>query len=173
MTTDINNLTPENVVVEYKPLVLCLVGKYKNRGLPTEDLIQEGMLGLLEACTRYNTKHDVLFSTYATYWIKKYILAALSTESGHTFNASSGNLENLPDYKITPELPSYQTPDNDNRIIFPTDLPVIERQILALSYKKNKTLKEIALELHLSTEKVKQIRTKALRRLKTKNPQGV
>ena len=39
-------------------------------GLPADDLVQEGIIGLLEAASRFDIGQDVRFSTYAAWWIK-------------------------------------------------------------------------------------------------------
>jgi len=167
-----NNLNRDTVVSEYKALVYSLAHHYKNRGLALDDLLQEGMIGLLEACQRFDNQQNVQFSTYATYWIKKYMLLAISTELKQTFNISNSKVDYLQDTKTISEpcFPNTQTLKMDS--IIPSGIPVIEKRILILSYKKNKTIKEIAVELNLTPEKVKQIRTKALRRIKKENPQG-
>jgi len=57
--------------MNYLPLIKSLAYKYKGNGVPLEDLIQEGFLGLLEAKSRFDPSKKVKFSTYAFYWIKK------------------------------------------------------------------------------------------------------
>lgn len=169
MTKDLN---PDTVVVEFKSLVYGLAVKYRNSGLDKEDLVQEGMLGLLEACKRFDASRNLQFSTYATYWIKKYILLAISREHKHSLNVSSEQLHELPDTNAAPPQTKIEQADISFKQIVTQDIPDLENRILTLSYKQNKTIKEIAAELNLSQEKIKQIRSKAMRRLKSKNPQG-
>lgn len=54
-------------------LVAKSARKYMNRGLPLEDLIQEGNQGLIKAVDRYDPNQNIRFSTYATHWIEKEI----------------------------------------------------------------------------------------------------
>ncbi len=61
-------------------LVLCnqgLVGKvarrYFDTGLPFEDLMQEGQIGLIKAGERYDPSRGTRFSTYAVWWIRQAI----------------------------------------------------------------------------------------------------
>lgn len=47
--------------------------RYFFSNLELDELIAEGMYGLLQAVKRYNKKKEVQFQTYAQYWIKKYV----------------------------------------------------------------------------------------------------
>ena len=74
-------MNPDILVKEYYPLVRSIAKKYMNLGVPLDDLEQEGMIGLLEAATKYDDSKGAKFSTYATYWIKKKIIQSLDNES--------------------------------------------------------------------------------------------
>lgn len=52
--------------------------KYVLSGVPLEDLIQEGNIGLLVAVDRYDYQLGYKFSTYATWWIKQSITRAIA-----------------------------------------------------------------------------------------------
>ncbi|MDU4062005.1 MAG: sigma-70 family RNA polymerase sigma factor [Acinetobacter baumannii] len=58
-------------------LVNYFAKKYVLSGVPLEDLIQEGNIGLLTAVDRYDYQFGYKFSTYATWWIKQSITRAL------------------------------------------------------------------------------------------------
>ena len=62
-------------------LVINIVKKYKNRGLPFGDLIQEGNLGLMKALEKFNYKLGHRFCTYATWWIKHGCSRAISAQT--------------------------------------------------------------------------------------------
>ena len=64
----------ENIIKENEKLVHKIANRYSHLGVPTEDLVQEGLLGLLEAVDKYDENKDAAFSTYAYYWIKKRII---------------------------------------------------------------------------------------------------
>ena len=54
----------------YGRLVIAAAAKFRHYGLPINDLIQEGNIGLLEAAKRFEPDREFRFSTYATWWIK-------------------------------------------------------------------------------------------------------
>lgn len=62
-------------------LVVCIARAYRRFGLPMEDLVQEGNLGLLAAVRKYDPEFGVAFSTYAAGWIRQAICRAISIKS--------------------------------------------------------------------------------------------
>lgn len=62
--------------------VLEVAGALQGRGVPLEDLLAEGNIGLVEAAHRFDPRRQVKFLTYASWWIRKRILAFLARESG-------------------------------------------------------------------------------------------
>jgi RNA polymerase primary sigma factor len=61
-------------------LVLRAVDDYKECGVPLDDLVQEGNLGLIRAARHFDpSTHAARFATYATYWIRCFIMRALAT----------------------------------------------------------------------------------------------
>ena len=62
-------------------LVVHLAKHYQNRGLPIEDLIEEGNLGLIRAVERFDPAFNCRFSTYAVWWIRQYMSRSLISQS--------------------------------------------------------------------------------------------
>lgn len=66
-------------------LVISVAKNFRNRGLPMEDLINEGNVGLVNAVDRYDPSIGSRFSTYASYWIDQAIRRSvqMSTQMIH------------------------------------------------------------------------------------------
>ncbi|MCK4956463.1 MAG: sigma-70 family RNA polymerase sigma factor [Candidatus Cloacimonetes bacterium] len=152
-----------NIYDEYLPLVIDIVNKYQHLGVPREDLIQEGLIGLMEAEKRYDASHNTKFSSYAVFWIKKYILAAVDIERKESLKYAKLAKEKA---KAQAKTAATKTSQYLN---LPKDMPKEERLVLRALYEEQKTLKEIADLMNISREKVRQLKEKALRRLRAKN----
>jgi RNA polymerase primary sigma factor len=62
-------------------LAVSIAQKYRHKGLPTNDLIQEANIGLMRALEKFDFRLGNRFSTYATWWIKQTVSRAISEQS--------------------------------------------------------------------------------------------
>ena len=114
-------------------LVIPIAKNFTNSGLPIEDLIQEGNIGLLKAVEKFDYRKGYKFSTYATWWIKQSIRRAI-TEKSRLIRLSVSQLE---------EYNSY--------------LKAVEKLSLTLVHIPND--EEIAKFLNISTQKLIKIKS--------------
>ena len=89
---DTNRKGALNELVESNlSFVVKIASEYRNLGLPFEDLLNEGNIGLIEAAHHFDHSRGTKFITYAIWWIRKSILRALSQHS---------NLVRIPNYQL-------------------------------------------------------------------------
>jgi len=60
----------KKLIMSHLRLSVATARKYKNYGLPEEDLIQEGNIGLFKALKRYDPDRGARFATFALYWVR-------------------------------------------------------------------------------------------------------
>lgn len=150
---------------KYVGLIKSIARKYVYSGLSMEDLVQEGMIGLLEAKERFDESKGAAFSTYATFWIKKRIIESINKEVKETNKRVEYN-DSIDQKRKTSDNNEY--PDDEKCIVIPEEFPAEEREVLDLHFNQGKTLSEMAAIKGLSRERIRQIKQKGLRRLKSK-----
>jgi RNA polymerase primary sigma factor len=96
-------------------LVVNIARAYTGKGLPLQDLIEEGNLGLLRAVEGFDPDMGTRFSTYASYWIKQSIKRAL-VNSAKTIRIPAYMVELLSKWrrataKLTDDLGRPPTPE--------------------------------------------------------------
>lgn len=83
----------------YLRLVVAMASRFRNYGLPTSELVQEGNVGLMQAAARFDPERGVRFSTYAAWWIRAaiqdYILRNWSIVRTGTTSAQKSLFFNL------------------------------------------------------------------------------
>ncbi|MDG1897358.1 MAG: RNA polymerase sigma factor RpoD/SigA [Fuerstiella sp.] len=97
-------------------LVVNIARGYSNKGLPLQDLIEEGNLGLMRAVEGFDPDMNTRFSTYASYWIKQSIKRAL-VNTAKTIRVPAYMVELLSKWrrasaKLAEELKRVPTPED-------------------------------------------------------------
>lgn len=123
------NIEARNKIVEnYLKLVIFVAKRYANKGLPFDDIIQEGNLGLIKAIEKYDKTKGSRFSSYAVWWIGQSILRAIDNKA---------NLIRIPVYI------------NEKLFAYKRTYAKLEKE-----YVRKPTSEEIAKELKLSLKTI-------------------
>ena len=138
--------------------VVAIARQYQNKGLPIDDLISEGNIGLMKAARKYDGERGVRFVNYAVVFVRQQIEKALKLESAEQ------RVENMKDVRDD------NSPDVADGVEYSLD-SLNERELKVVTAyfgigQERLTMAEIAEEMNLRRERVRQIRNKAIRRLK-------
>ncbi len=127
-------------------LVVSIAKRYRSRGLPFSDLIQEGNRGLMRAVDKYEHRRGFKFGTYATWWIRQGITRALA------------------DHARTIRVPCHQV----------GTLAAVERVRgeLSISQGREPTVEEIAAVLGVTAEETQSLRAVARHPVSLHEPLG-
>ncbi|ADG67448.1 RNA polymerase sigma factor, sigma-70 family [Planctopirus limnophila DSM 3776] len=122
-------------------LVVNIARAYVGKGLPLQDLIEEGNLGLLRAVEGFDPDMNTRFSTYASYWIKQSIKRAL-INCGKTIRIPAYMVELLSKWrKATAKLEDqFKRPPTQEEVAIELGLP-----------KKKLSIVKKAIHLYSST----------------------
>lgn len=69
----------ERMIQSNLGLVHAVARTYRGTGVPFDDLVQEGTLGLIRAVERFDHRRGVKFSTYAAWWIRRSLRDAIAS----------------------------------------------------------------------------------------------
>jgi RNA polymerase primary sigma factor len=70
----------DHLITANTRLVISIAKRYRGQGVPFQDLIQEGNLGLMRAADKFDPDRGYKFSTYATWWIRQAVTRALADQ---------------------------------------------------------------------------------------------
>ena len=141
-----NKASRDRMVRANLRLVVNIARAYTGKGLPLQDLIEEGNLGLLRAVEGFDPEMNTRFSTYASYWIKQSIKRAL-VNSAKTIRIPAYMVELLTKWRRA----TAKLQDELNR----TPTPEEVAKELQLPKKKLKIVKK-AIQLYNSTPQTDQ-----------------
>lgn len=138
--------------------VVAIARQYQNKGLPIDDLISEGNIGLMKAARKYDGERGVRFVNYAVVFVRQQIEKALKLESAEQ------RVENMKDVRDD------NSSDVADGVEYSLD-SLNERELKVVTAyfgigQERLTMAEIAEEMNLRRERVRQIRDKAIRRMK-------
>lgn len=61
--------------------VISVAKQYQNRGLPFEDLVNDGNFGLIRAAKKFDNNRGFKFISYAVWWIRQAIMQSIAEQS--------------------------------------------------------------------------------------------
>jgi len=127
------------LIQAYMRLVVSAASRFKNYGLPMSDLVQEGVVGLMQAAARFEPDRDVRFSTYAAWWIRSamqdYILRNWSVVRTGTTAAQKSLFFNLRRLRAKINDGGQIVLDDAGRTAIATELSVSERDVEAMEQR--------------------------------------
>jgi len=110
----------EKLILSYTKLVIRIASQFKHYGLPFNDLVQEGHIGLLLAIEKFDVTRDLRFSTYSRWWVRatiqEYVLKNWSIVKTGSSSAQKSLFFNLRRFKINGEV-NYEERKNIARLL--------------------------------------------------------
>lgn len=170
----------EKIISSNMRFVIQYATRFQNRGLPLEDLIQDGIEGMLIAFEKFDPSKNVRFITYAVWWIRDSITKALrhAGKAGVSLDAPVSSERNSASYAdlLADECGSaFDSSICDEALVCRIKkelkkLPENERYVInehfGLTGEKPEALRQIALKMNCSRETVRAYEQKAFQRLR-------
>ena len=145
-TIEDGNTAFEHFIIANRRLVLSVAKKYKGRGIPYLDLIQEGNIGLIRSAKKFDYRRGLKFSTYATWWIRQAVTRHI---------ADQGRVVRLPIY-LDAEI---------------NHLKIISHE-LTQTLQREPTQEELAYALDTKPYKIAQLKKHAQETISLETPLG-
>jgi RNA polymerase primary sigma factor len=187
------NLKAKNEILEANlRFVFDIAKHYTGRGVPIADLISDGNMGLLRAIDKFDESKDVKFISYAVWWIRQAMSESIKKKKAVNFVEiePSENNDSVIDNKMVddedddnPKSSNYsneheerarEVSQNQKAIISKiiSSLNERERAIIESYYginnEKELNLIDIGKKYNLTSERVRQIKVSAIRKLRSK-----
>jgi len=171
----------EKIITSNLKFVVSIAKRYRKYGVNFADLISEGNFGLIKAVGNFDEKKGIRFISYAVWWIKAYIQEYINSVinnniidfEGLNYNNVDNEYEensNIINNEFEDEMINAQSRDTSLTELMEC-LEKREQEILILYFglygNKESTLDEIGDEMNLTKERVRQIKDKALVKMKT------
>lgn len=171
----------EKIITSNLKFVVSIAKRYRKYGVNFADLISEGNFGLIKAVGNFDEKKGIRFISYAVWWIKAYIQEYINSAinnniidfEGLNYNNVDNEYEensNIINNEFEEEMINAQSRDTSLTELMEC-LEKREQEILILYFglygNKESTLDEIGDEMNLTKERVRQIKDKALVKMKT------
>ena len=171
--------------------VFDVAKRYSGRGVPMGDLISEGNLGLIKAIEKFDESNDVKFISYAVWWIRHSMLDAIQRrkltesvelESGvSNDNVFAAKLADDEDDEVDGYNPSPFEDEGDTRDKMNKQNALINKMFSSLNQREMKVIShyfgidgnkkmnliEIGEELGITSERVRQIKGSAIKKMRS------
>jgi RNA polymerase primary sigma factor len=173
--------------------VFDVARKYTGRGLPISDLISEGNLALIRAIDKFDEKRDVKFISYAVWWVKQAMIESIKKEkvlNNVSFDEEYSDeafenptmFDREDEYICTNDTYFSNEKDEEDKELTENQIRLLEsvmcvlgerekdviESFYGLNGKKQMTLLELGKKYDISSERVRQIKLTAIRKLRTK-----
>lgn len=161
------------LMTSYQPLVFKIAAGFKLPEAQLMELVQEGMLGLLEAAERYDYTRGVAFSVFAMHRIRGRMLDFLQVEDGsRSFSLDGTNAAGVAWADVL--AASGRTPFEEAELNMLADrvaqamqrLPVKEQQVLTGIYLEDRSAADMADSIHVSLGHIYRLQKRGVKRIR-------
>ena len=110
-TQEVKNGLHRELIIGNLRFVVSVAKQYQNQGLDLADLISEGNIGLIKSADRFDPSSGLKFISYAVWWIKQAMMAALN-ENSRTIRIPSNLIQETQKRKR-----NNSSPDDPNNMV--------------------------------------------------------